>query len=263
MSAKNLFAKANSYALKVRGELDLKDEPIGDVFKVLYDSGVLVVKMPIEEGTLSGCFLYDRELDQTWVMINSARTMGHQRFSAAHEYCHSLRDKERSFIVCEEVGVTNKPAHEKFADQFAASFLLPENILLYRFRNSKSTISPKAIVEICLEFGVSYESAIWRLRSLNLIGDMDRATLSIASPVSIAKSLGVNPENPKNPFVIPIEKNPIERLPKDYLKLAIFLFKKDRISKGKLAEYLEVDLDDVDSFLDSQKSPSIEVESER
>ncbi len=93
------------------------------------------------------------------------------------------------------------------------------------------------------------------MRSLNLVSEMDRATLSIASPISIAKSLGVNPQNLKNPFVIPIEKNPIERLPIDYLKLSISSFKKGRISKGKLAEYLEVNLDDLDSFLDNQEIP--------
>lgn len=260
MRTKNLFVEADSYASKVRSELGLRDKPVGDVFKILHDANILVVKMPIEEGTLSGCFLYDKEIDQTWVLINSTRTRGHQRFSAIHEYCHFLRDKNRSFIVCEEAKIADKPDHEKFADQFAASFLLPRNTVLYCFGDSKSTVSPKAVVEVCLEYGVSYESAIWRMRSLNLISEIDRATLSIASPMSIARSLGVNPQNHKNPFAIPIEKNPIDRLPKDYLKLALSLFKKGRISKGKLAEYLEVDLDDVDSFLDSKESLCVEVE---
>ncbi len=85
MTNENLFAEADSYALKVRSELSLGSKPVDDIFKILYDAGILVVKMPIEEGTLSGCFLYDKEVKEAWVLINSARTTGHQRFSTAHE----------------------------------------------------------------------------------------------------------------------------------------------------------------------------------
>lgn len=243
-----IFERANRFALKKRKELGLDIEPINDIFKILTDAGIFIAKMPIEDGNLSGCYFYDAETDKVWVLINSARTQGHQRFTAAHEFCHFLKDKELSFIICEGLKIDVKPPHEKFADQFAASFLLPNGAVSEYFLKEK-TISSKKVVEICLKYKVSYKSTLWRMKSLGLISETKRAELSIVSPVSIAKSLGVGPEDPENPFIVPVEEHPLESIPRNYLNLAVSLFKENRISKGKLAEYIGGDLDDVDNLL--------------
>jgi len=244
----SIFHRADSFASKIRRELGLGLTPIDNIFKILIDARTFIVKTPIEGGNLSGCFFYDVKTDQVWILINSARTRGHQRFTAAHEFCHFLKDKKLSFIVCEGLEIEDKPVHEKFADQFSASFLLPKDAVLKHFSKEK-IINPNTIVKICLQYKVSYVSALWRVKSLGLISEIERAELSIASPVSIAKSLGVVPENPANPFIVPAEEHPLESIPRNYLNLAVSLFKENRISKGKLAEYIGGDLDDVDNLL--------------
>lgn len=250
MSKKRLiFHRADSFASKIRRELGLGFTPIDNIFKILLDAKIFIVKIPIEGGNLSGCFFYDVKTDQVWILINSARTRGHQRFTAAHEFCHFLKDKALSFIVCEGLETEDKPVHEKFADQFAASFLLPKDAVLKHFSKEK-IINPNTIVKICLQYKVSYESALWRMKSLGLISEMERAELSIVSPVSIAKSLGIGPEDLDNPFIVPTEEHALESIPRNYLNLAVSLFKESRISKGKLAEYIGSDLDEVDCLLD-------------
>lgn len=245
---RSIFHRADCFASKIRRELGLGFTPIDNIFKILLDAKIFIVKIPIEGGNLSGCFFYDVKTDQVWILINSARTQGHQRFTAAHEFCHFLKDKALSFIVCEGLETEDKPVHEKFADQFAASFLLPKDAVLKHFSKGK-IINPNTIVKICLKYKVSYMSALWRVKSLGLISEIERAELSIASPVSIAESLGAGTEDPENPFIVPTEKHPLERISREYLNLAVSLFKDGKISKGKLAEYIDGDLNDVDNLL--------------
>ncbi|MDO8885825.1 ImmA/IrrE family metallo-endopeptidase [Candidatus Oleimmundimicrobium sp.] len=246
----NLFFKADSFAQKIRCELGLGNKPVEDIFSLLLKEDILLVKLPIMEGKLSGCFSYDERTGDSWIMINTSHTKGRQKFTAAHEYCHFLRDKNRAFIVCEEMDLQRKPIHEKFADQFAASFLLPGEGVRALLPAEHGPIAQEDVVNLCLEFGTSYTATLWRLFSLGLVSDMEREKLRIASSVSIAEELGVKRDDQNNPFVPSIEDNIFTRFPHRYTVLAVTLFKRGLISRGKLAEYLEIDRDRLTECLD-------------
>ena len=66
------------------------------------------------------------DTDCDLVVINSNRKITRQRYTAAHEICHIIKDAKDNQIVC----YTNSGEYiEKFADTFAASLLMPRDEL--------------------------------------------------------------------------------------------------------------------------------------
>ena len=54
------------------------------------------------------------------VAINAKRNITRQRFTAAHEICHFIKDVGRNEFVCL---MASKDFKEKYADAFASAFL--------------------------------------------------------------------------------------------------------------------------------------------
>jgi Zn-dependent peptidase ImmA (M78 family) len=79
---------------------------------------------------LSGAFIFLEDREAAFVLINSADTPGGQAFTAAHEYCHYLKDRhegpliENPDVFIDEYVSLYHP-REKFAQTFAACFLMP------------------------------------------------------------------------------------------------------------------------------------------
>lgn len=102
------------------------------------------------------------EDDFPLVAINKNRPITRQRFTAAHEICHHLKDKDqKSFCPIDKRN--NKD--EKFAEQFAAALLMP----LSELRNQVALYEKNGYVEfddvlkIADYFAVSFESCLFRI----------------------------------------------------------------------------------------------------
>lgn len=90
------------------------------------------------------------------VGFNLNRSIQRQRFTAAHELCHHLKDSNRQFIC-----ISNENnSIEKYADEFAAELLMPTE----EFRKqvniyvNHGMIDENDILRIAQYFGVSYEA---------------------------------------------------------------------------------------------------------
>ncbi len=89
-------------------------------FKMLKDEGILFVLKNFNK--LEGMYIPACGVeDEAVVGINFKRPITRQRFTAAHELCHHLRDADKQ-IAC-PIGDNNKD--EIFADNFAAAILMP------------------------------------------------------------------------------------------------------------------------------------------
>lgn len=104
--------------------------------------------------------------DYDLVAINSNRKITRQRFTAAHEMCHIIKDAKDNQIVCP----TNSGEHiEKFADSFAASLLMPKDELRKqidaRVENNKS-LTLDDVLLISNYFGTSFISCFYRIRNI-------------------------------------------------------------------------------------------------
>lgn len=89
-------------------------------FQMLIDEGV---KFAFRDfGKLEGVFIPAKNQEDIPIVgINLNRPIARQRFTAAHELCHYLRDSDEQ--VCPIIGT--KSVIEKFADGFASGVLMP------------------------------------------------------------------------------------------------------------------------------------------
>ena len=114
-----------------RRRLGLGDEPIRDVFGLFESNGCRILRMPMpDESRVSGVFIYLESKQAAFALVNSAQAAGRQAFSAAHEYCHYLKDRlEGPVIDNPDVFIDDYVAlyhpREQYAQTFAARFLMP------------------------------------------------------------------------------------------------------------------------------------------
>jgi Zn-dependent peptidase ImmA (M78 family) len=127
---------------------------------------------------LEGIYIVpDDSNDLPLVGINIDRPITRQRFTAAHEICHHIKDRKSQ--ICPLDG--RKNTIEKFADKFAAELLMPssEFFKISQLYVSKNHVDFDNIFAISDYFGVSFEASVYKLAyKFNLIkGDIEPATL--------------------------------------------------------------------------------------
>ena len=89
-------------------------------FQMLKDMNVLFSFRNFKN--LEGLYIPpENKMDLPVVGININRPITRQRFTAAHELCHHLRDKDKQ-VVCP---IGKKDSIEYFADSFASAILMP------------------------------------------------------------------------------------------------------------------------------------------
>ncbi len=152
-----------------------------DPFKLLEDSGVLISFSDFE--SLEGIIINDED-DVTIVGINRLRSWTKQRFSAAHEYCHFIKDlkKHKNEINKIECLSNSNSEIERFADKYASELLMPKyklQELCEKYKNKKGYIDFDSIIYIAEYFGVSFESCVYKVAyTLNMIdGNTDSKEL--------------------------------------------------------------------------------------
>lgn len=97
-----------------------------DPFKLLKEFDVIYQFREFQG--LEGVYIVpESEDDIALVAINIKRPITRQRFTAAHELCHHIKDQTQNNIC--PINGYPKSATEKFADQFAGELLMPTDAL--------------------------------------------------------------------------------------------------------------------------------------
>ncbi len=165
-------------------------EPV-DVAKILRSvEDVTIIWRPLS-GNVSGCFV--RGKYARVILVNSARTLGHQNFTLAHEYHHLKYEPGLSGSVCSASSLTPRSPGERLADLFAASFLMPESALKLWFANKKGKtgreLSIMDIIDAEHFFGVSHQSMLIRLVEIGVLSR--KASRELPTGIrEIAQSIG-------------------------------------------------------------------------
>jgi Zn-dependent peptidase ImmA (M78 family) len=153
---------------------------------------------------MSGLFLHHPSIGMA-VLVNSGHVRARQRFSLAHEYAHALMDRNR--VVGVSSADNSRERIEQRANAFAAAFLLPEAGLEEELRQlgkgqpartdqivfdvatggsiqgqlrpapRSQTIGFQDVAFIAHRFGVSYQAAVYRLKSLRYINQPESVLL--------------------------------------------------------------------------------------
>lgn len=155
---------------------DRKVEFPVDPFKMLSDLNVHFVLKPFKK--YDGIFIpADNEDDNSLVAININRPIVRQRFSAAHELCHFLKDSQRQ-LAC----IPNSSSSiEKYAENFASEILMPTQELKNQVSKYEKNgyIDLDSVLTISNYFGVSFLACLFKIayRLHKVKGDTDPTSL--------------------------------------------------------------------------------------
>lgn len=229
-----------TFAVEARQRLGLGVRPVWDMVALMEEEGIFVVEAPFESNSLFGAFTYSEEAGPC-VLINTHFTRGRQTTTAAHEYCHNLRDRERiTAIVC---GRHNEDEDiERYAFAFARHFLMPREGVLQVLDDLGSLggdIDEEDVVHLRWHFRVSYGVALLHLMQLGFVGRPDYNRLKDAGVWSLDRRLGYDPdedgkESPKR------DAEPLRR-PRLLVELAVKAYEGEIITLSRFAEVMGLD----------------------
>lgn len=146
-------------------------------FQMLTDLGVPFVFRAFPNKNYDGMYLPAQgEDDVAIVGINLKRPITRQRYTAAHELCHHIKDS-RSTYMCNP---GSRMPIERYAENFAAELLMPYTEMQQQIMKRAPTgyLTFDQVLEIANYFGVSFSSCLIRAASFNKIeGNCDPSSL--------------------------------------------------------------------------------------
>lgn len=183
---------ARRKAEEVRAHLRVGLGPVGDLDGLCELLGVTVYRAPVGEDltrTISGAFLCHPVVGFS-ILVNLDMTPGRRRFTIAHELAHALFHSESEKYI---VSTAGKPPRERFADAFAGEFLMPtEGIrrVMEEQGFGPRIEDPSEVIQLQRFFGVSYVTALVRLRQARSLTQARFDAFKLVRPVLLARSLG-------------------------------------------------------------------------
>jgi len=250
---------AETVAREERRRLGLGNAPILNIAELVSSQGIWVAASDLPDG-VSGLFLNHASIGFA-ILINSEHAPVRRRFSYAHEYGHALFDRVETVRLTERRNASD--LIEKRANAFAAAFLMPasgvsqqlrrldkgqpsrQSQIVYDVANDAATeaeIRPRTgsqaitfqdVRAIARHFGVSYESAVWRLKSLGNLGSSEVETLLTQKDKSsrLAEIL-----NTPVVEILPPPDDPEQELRGQLARLVIEAYRQGEISQGRVRE---------------------------
>lgn len=207
-----------------------------DVFAILQSQEQLTLVFYPFSNHISGMCIRTRSADQV-VAINSTRTLGRQRFTAAHELYHLFVQDEIATVICgNEIGA-GKDEEEKNADAFASYFLAPNDALRSFIEKNvlkgvRRSLTLEDVVRIEQYFRMSRQATLYRLVGESYIS-LDFANTLKNNIIASARKLGFGDE-----LYVPTPENRQYFATGNYIDLTERLNESGVISNGKYEELL-------------------------
>ncbi|MBN2285254.1 MAG: ImmA/IrrE family metallo-endopeptidase [Tissierellales bacterium] len=169
------------------------------------------------------------------IAINSAMSIGRQRFSLAHEFFHLYFDEQEQSNACTiKIGCGNEV--EKAADQFASYFLIPPVALFEAIKKIQGSeidnFRIQAIVRLEQYFGVSRQAMLYRLIQDKQITSQEANRFRLGV-IRSAVNLGYD-----DALYKPLSENKQYKTYGYYIQQTEALLEKDLISTGKYEQLL-------------------------
>lgn len=230
----NPWQAGEDLATEERNRLGIGDGPIRPLREVLeIEVGLRVFLLHLPR-QVAGLFVYVDELGGC-IGVNISHPSERRRWTMAHEYAHYLATRDRAEVT--PVSQRRPPDSERFADAFAANFLMPRSGLSRRFhelkRSKEGKVTPATLVQLAHAYGVSVQALTLRLEDLRLVapGTWDRLRDNDFQPRAAARLLSLEQA-----------EHATEALPLHYRLLAVQLYADGEITEPQLARYLGTDI---------------------
>ncbi|MBE3570789.1 MAG: ImmA/IrrE family metallo-endopeptidase [Bacillales bacterium] len=169
-------------ALQVRQEYNIQTYGIKDIFSLLAQMGIDLIRYPFGKNKLLGfsTFFEGKKV----IVSNSSEILSREIFTIAHELGHILYDFHEEYTDVKidiEISEESEDISEKRAFYFANCFLMPEEQLTkyikYELRKRWKEINALDIVRLQLEFQVSYAAMVVRLSQSKMISSDHKSIL--------------------------------------------------------------------------------------
>jgi Zn-dependent peptidase ImmA (M78 family)/transcriptional regulator with XRE-family HTH domain len=252
-----------STARQERQRLGLGENPIFQPADLIAATGIWVSGSDLPD-EVSGLFMRGPDFGM-FIIVNETHPETRKRFSLAHEYAHALLDRSHSATVSMQGNRTDLV--EVRANAFAAAFLLPSggvrrflavrhkglqsrmDVVVYdqyvqggdptratrRTTPGSQKLGYQEVATLSHRFGVSYQAAVYRLRSLDAITERELRELlekeefarDYLRTVKLLDELEGGKETPKTKD---------RELVKQVADLCIEAFRRNLINKDRLLE---------------------------
>lgn len=228
-----LEADAEAIAEAERRRLGLGDGPLVSQRDMLErEVGLRIFSLPLP-GRVAGVFGVS-PVAGPCVAINASHPATRQNWTLAHEFGHFLTAKDRPEVT-RLGGYQRQPDSERFAERFAAAWLLPRPGLERRLREllaGQAGVKIADLLVLASEFGASAQALILRLEDLRFLpgGEWDRISATRVDLVEAGRLLAL-PESARD----------VRRFSRRYVLLALDAYEREFLTERDLAEYLELD----------------------
>ena len=225
--------EAEQLAATVRAHLDIgPDAPIRDLRVRLEDSFAIRVYVLAQQGRLAAAAFHHPAIGGS-VML-AERGVPRMRYTLARALGHLLANREEAMVDLQD-GKKKTPV-ESFANAFAAALLMPARGLRERFgavHSEAGEVSDVAILYLARSYGVSLRALRTRLEGLKLVAP---TTLRRIDEAIRQAGTGLPPEGEPAPGLP--DQPRWEMLPERYVFLAMRAYRKELVSKSRLADCL-------------------------
>ncbi len=161
-------------ALEVRRTYGIETYGIKDIFKLITQRGIHLIRYPFGKNVLLGFSTVFE--GKSVIVCNTSEILAREIFTAAHELGHIIYDFEDSksnVIIDLDINDINHDISEERAFYFANCLLMPEEelnkFIKYELKKLSSELVALDIVRMQVEFNVSYAAIVKRLHDIGEI----------------------------------------------------------------------------------------------
>ena len=152
---------AENASIKFRSEHDLSiNQPISDLINVLENLGFLIIQIENYNNKFNDFDGLSEIVNNIPVIVLLDGLDGaRQRFTIAHEIGHLV------------LNIKDKDMEEKLCNRFASALLMPKTTIIKEFGEFRNNISFFELLAFKIEYKVSMQATIYRLKELNIISE--------------------------------------------------------------------------------------------
>ena len=251
-------------ALQVRQEYNIQTYGVKDIFSLIAQSGIHLIRYPFGKDKLLGfsTFFEGKKI----IVSNSSEILSREIFTIAHELGHVVYDFEDEFGAVKidiEIPENSEDISEARAFHFANCLLMPEEqvrkYIKFGLKKRPLEIEELDVVRMQLEFQVSFSAIVVRLNELGMINSVQKSKLfdrrDALTSRALFKKLDADERLLKPSNVIEVPPNYLEYVTSNYrkdyipyesLEKALALIGMDsEIFKKEASNEQELDLEDI------------------
>jgi len=174
------------------------------------------------------------------MLVNRFEAPWRRNFDMAHELFHLITWDSLNPRIAADHDVASQA--ERLANAFAAALLLPAEAVKAEMEAhaEKGLVTRADLVAVARDFDVSTEALVWRLLNIGLGFDRNRVRALLADPALKQLDRASMVGKWWQPSPLPVR----------FVRLAYVAMVKGRLSRAKLAQYLECSLIDLPDRLD-------------